>query len=54
MNADGAKNGMRSAGGTVNVEAAGDDAVNDVLDLLFGCAFLHYDDHGSFSSLRLF
>jgi hypothetical protein len=38
----------------VNVESAGDDAVNDVLDLLFGCAFLHYDDHVSSSTLNIF
>jgi hypothetical protein len=34
----------------VDVKAAGDHAVNDVLDLLFGCAFLHYDDHVSSST----
>jgi hypothetical protein len=34
----------------VDIEAAGDHAVDDVLDLLFGCAFLHYDDHVSSST----
>src|SRR5260370_25495530 len=34
----------------MDVKAAGDHTVNDVLDLLFGCAFLHYDDHVSSST----
>jgi len=32
----------------MNVEAAGDEAVDDMLDLGVGGAFLHYDDHESF------
>jgi hypothetical protein len=32
----------------VNVEAAGDQAVDDMLDLGAGGPFLHYDDHESF------
>jgi hypothetical protein len=36
---------MRFAGGAVNVKAAADQAVDDVLDLGVGGAFLHYDDH---------
>jgi hypothetical protein len=32
----------------VNVEACGDQAVDDVLDLGVVGAFLHYDDHRSF------
>jgi hypothetical protein len=29
----------------VHVEAAGDQAVDDMLDLRVGRAFLHYDNH---------
>jgi hypothetical protein len=36
---------MRTSG-TVDVEAAGDDAVNDALDLFVGGVFVHDDDHG--------
>jgi len=43
VHADGAQNRMGCAGGTMDVKAAATDAVNDVLDLRFGCAFLHYD-----------
>jgi hypothetical protein len=32
----------------VNVEAAGDEAVDDMLDLGVGGPFLHHDDHESF------
>jgi hypothetical protein len=32
----------------MNIEAAGDEAVNDMLDLSVSGAFLHYDDHESF------
>jgi hypothetical protein len=31
----------------VHVKAAGDEAIDDVLDLDVGGAFLHYDDHRS-------
>src|SRR5256886_2182370 len=46
--ADGAEDGVRFAGGAVNVEAAGDEAVDDMLDLGVGGPFLHHDDHKSF------
>jgi hypothetical protein len=29
----------------MHVKSAGDDAVDDVLDLLVGCALLHHNDH---------
>jgi hypothetical protein len=29
----------------MDVKAAGDEAIDDVLDLGVGGAFLHYDDH---------
>jgi hypothetical protein len=45
MDADGAKDGVGCAGGAMNVEAAGDNAIDDALDLLVGGVFLHYDDH---------
>src|SRR5947207_1165184 len=48
VNADGAEDGVRFAGGAVNVEAAGDEAVDDMLDLGVGGPFLHHDDHKSF------
>src|SRR5947199_9272183 len=32
----------------MNVEAAGDEAVDNVLDLGVGGSFLHHDDHGRF------
>src|SRR5579864_3834886 len=54
MHADSAQNRVRRAGGTVDVKAAGDNAVDDVLYLLFGCALLHYDDHVSSSTLKIF
>src|SRR6267143_1799242 len=46
MDADGAEDGVRFAGGTMNVKAAGDEAVDDMLDLGVGGPFLHHDDHG--------
>jgi hypothetical protein len=33
MDANGTQNGVGFAGGTVDVEAAGDQAIDDVLDL---------------------
>ncbi len=45
VHAHGAEDGMRFAGGAVNVEAAGDKAVDDMLDLGVGSPFLHHDDH---------
>jgi hypothetical protein len=48
VNSDGAEDGVRFAGRAVNVEAAGDEAVDDMLDLGVGGPFLHYDDHKSF------
>jgi hypothetical protein len=46
MHADSTENGVRSAGGPVHIEAAGDNAVDDHLNLLFGGAFVHDNDHG--------
>ncbi len=46
VDADGAENSVRSAGGAVHVEAAGDYAVDHMLNLLFGGAFVHDDNHG--------
>jgi hypothetical protein len=39
----------------MHVKAAGDEAVDDVLDLGVGGAFLHYDYHGGagFLSIRV-
>jgi hypothetical protein len=48
VNADGAEDGMRFPGGAVHVEAAGDEAVDDMLDLGVSGPFLHHDDHESF------
>jgi len=48
VNADSAEDGVRFAGGTMHVEAAGDEAVDDMLDLGVSGAFLHHDDHGRF------
>src|SRR5258707_13728147 len=48
VNAHSSKHRVRFAGGTVNVEAAGDQAVDDMLDLRVGSAFLHHDDHKGF------
>src|SRR6266478_8373311 len=45
VDADGAEDGVGFAGGAMHVEAAGDEAIDDVLDLGVGGAFLHYDDH---------
>src|SRR5262245_13277860 len=49
VHADGAEDGVRFAGGPVYVETAGDQAVDDVLNLRVGRAFLHYDDHERFT-----
>jgi hypothetical protein len=46
VNADSAEHSVRSASGAVHVKAACDDAIDDVLDLLVGGAFLHDNDHG--------
>ena len=46
MDADGAENGVGCAGGAMYIEAAGDDTIDDVLDLLVGGVFVHDDDHG--------
>src|SRR6266849_3194054 len=48
VHADGAEDGVGFAGGAMHVEAAGDEAVDDVLDLGVGGALLHYDDHVRF------
>src|SRR5260370_1742302 len=48
VNAHSSQHRVRFAGGTVNVEAAGDQAVDDMLDLRVGSAFLHHDDHKGF------
>jgi hypothetical protein len=45
VHADGTEDGVRLAGGAMDIEAAGDEAINHVLDLGVGGAFLHYDDH---------
>ncbi len=45
VDADGAEHGVGFAGGAMHVEAAGDEAVDDVLDLGVRGAFSHYDDH---------
>jgi hypothetical protein len=45
VNAYGTKNRMRFARGSVNVKAAADQTIDDMLDLGVGGAFLHYDDH---------
>src|SRR6267154_474456 len=54
VNADGAKHRMRFAGGAVDIEAAGDKPVDDMLDLRVRGPFLHHNDHESvlFPSLR--
>jgi hypothetical protein len=46
VNADGAEHRVGCASGTMDVEAAGDHAVNDALDLFVGGVFMHDDDHG--------
>jgi len=46
VNADGAEDRVRFASGAMDVEAAGDEAVDNMLDLGVGGPFLHYDDHG--------
>src|SRR5712671_3868019 len=55
MDADGTEDRVRFAGGAMHVEAAGDQAVDYVLDLGVGGAFLHYDDHSGagFLSIRV-
>ncbi len=40
MDADGAEHGVRCASGAMHIEAAGDDAIDDVLDLLVGGGLL--------------
>jgi len=45
VNAYRAEDGVRFAGGTMNIEAAGNEAVDDMLDLGVRGPFLHYDDH---------
>jgi len=47
MDADGAENGVGFAGGAMNVETGGDEAIDNVLDLRVAGAFLHDDDHKS-------
>jgi len=44
--ADGAEHGVGSAGGAVYIETAGDNSIDDVLDLLIGGVFVHDNDHG--------
>src|SRR5690242_15287082 len=51
VHADSTKNGMRFTGRAVHVEAAGDQAVDDVLDLGLGGPFLHHNDHRDFCFL---
>ena len=46
VDADGAEYRVRRASRAMNVEAAGDDAIDDVLDLLVGGVFVHDNDHG--------
>jgi hypothetical protein len=46
MDAYRAQNGVRSTGGTMDVETAGDNAIDDMLNLLIGGVFLHHYDHG--------
>jgi hypothetical protein len=53
VDADGAEDGVRFASGTMHVKAAGDEAVDDVLDLGVGGAFLHYDYHRGAGSLSI-
>src|SRR6266849_5813399 len=48
VHAHGAEHGVRFAGRAVNVEAAGDEPVDDMLDSRVSGPFLHYDDHESF------
>jgi hypothetical protein len=45
VDAYGAQDGVGFAGGAVDVEAGGDQAVDYVLDLGVCGAFLHYDYH---------
>ena len=45
VDADRADYGVRCPGGAMHVKAAGDHAVDDVLDLLVGGSFVHDDDH---------
>jgi len=45
MDAHGAENGVAGPGRAMHVKAAGDHAVNDVLNLLVGGSFMHDDDH---------
>ena len=45
VNADSAEHGMRFASRAMNVEAASDQPVDDMLDLGVRGPFLHHDDH---------
>src|SRR5437879_1477344 len=55
MHADGSKDGMRFTGGTVYVKTVSYEAIDHLLDLRVGSAFLHHDDHMDFPfpSLRV-
>jgi hypothetical protein len=53
MYADRAENGVRFASRAMDVEPAADQAVDDLLDLRVGRAFLHYDDHWLSASLSI-
>ncbi len=46
MYTNSAQDGVRFAGGAMNIKATSDKAVDDVLDLTVGGSLLHYDDHG--------
>jgi hypothetical protein len=48
MNAYGAEHRVRFAGGPVDIESAGNEAVDDMLDLGVSGPFLHHNDHESF------
>ena len=43
--ADRRENGLALAGGAVHGEAHADQVFDHILDLLFGCGFLHCDNH---------
>ena len=45
MHTNRAQNGVRLSRRAVHVEAAGDQPVDDVLDLDFRGSFLHHNDH---------
>src|SRR5207245_11647180 len=48
VEADGTKHRVRLTGRAVDVEAVGNQAVDDVLDLGFAGPFLHHNDHKVF------